>query len=158
MGCTTTTVSLSTFTKPFQSASFSAAAEATSTTTTPTPTTYKSWEKVPLQKPSYNLMKNFNEMQSKTLEELAEVPKPPKNSLTGIVTSDKMNKTCVVAVTRHKMIHKYNVRRNYTNKFKAHDEHDECEIGDTVRISPTRPLSKSKFFAVSEILKKVKKI
>ena len=84
--------------------------------------------------------------------------KPLKGTLVGVVSSSLMNKSCTVAVTRHRKIPKYEVTRKYTRKFIAHDENDECEEGDTVAIIPTRPLSKRKHFAVERILKKVKKI
>ena len=58
----------------------------------------------------------------------------------GIVVSDKMDKTVVVAVER-KVPHKlYKKSINTTTKFKAHDENNECRVGDTVRIVETRPL------------------
>ena len=62
----------------------------------------------------------------------------------GIVVSDKMDKTIVVAV-KTKVLHPlYGKTVNRTTKFKAHDEKNECGIGDTVRIMETRPLSKDK--------------
>lgn len=70
----------------------------------------------------------------------------------GIVVSDKMDKTVVVAVersVRHPLYGRF-VRR--TSKFKAHDENNECRIGDKVRIMETRPLSKDKKWRVAEIL------
>lgn len=70
----------------------------------------------------------------------------------GTVVSDKMDKTVVVAVETLKRhpLYKKTVRR--TKKFKAHDEHNECRIGDRVRIMETRPLSKEKRWRVVEIL------
>lgn len=70
----------------------------------------------------------------------------------GVVVSDKMNKTVVVAVetmVRHPL-YKRTLRR--TKKFKAHDETNSCRVGDTVRIMETRPLSKEKRWRVTEIL------
>lgn len=70
----------------------------------------------------------------------------------GIVTSDKMDKTIVVNVERlvkHKLYKKYVSRRS---KFKAHDEKNECKIGDRVKIMETRPLSKEKCWRLVEIL------
>ncbi len=70
----------------------------------------------------------------------------------GIVVSDKMDKTVVVAVER-KVPHKlYNKSINTTKKFKAHDENNECRIGDTVRIVETRPMSKEKHWRVEKIV------
>lgn len=74
----------------------------------------------------------------------------------GVVVSDKMNKTAVVAVERlvkHPAYKKY-IKR--TSKFKAHDEKNECKVGDKVKIMETRPLSKTKRWRVVEILEKVK--
>ena len=72
----------------------------------------------------------------------------------GKVVSDKMDKTVVVAVetsVRHKTYNKI-IKRTY--KLKAHDEANECKIGDTVKVMETRPLSKDKRWRVVEILEK----
>lgn len=74
----------------------------------------------------------------------------------GVVVSDKMDKTVVVAVdrlTRHPLYKKV-VRR--TSKFYAHDEHNECRVGDIVEIMETRPLSKLKRWRVVRIIQKAK--
>ncbi|MEA4988910.1 MAG: 30S ribosomal protein S17 [Anaerovorax sp.] len=74
----------------------------------------------------------------------------------GFVTSDKMDKTIVVAVeqsVRHSLYGK-SVKR--TKKFKAHDEENTCNIGDKVRIMETRPLSKDKRWRLVNIIEKVK--
>ena len=74
----------------------------------------------------------------------------------GIVVSDKMDKTVVVAtedIVRHSHYGK-GVKR--TKKFKAHDENNTCGIGDTVRIMETKPLSKDKRWRVVEIVEKAK--
>ena len=74
----------------------------------------------------------------------------------GVVTSDKMQKTIVVAVrdnVRHPLYKKI-VKRTY--KLKAHDENNECRIGDTVRVMETRPLSKDKRWRLIEVLEKAK--
>ena len=74
----------------------------------------------------------------------------------GIVTSDKMDKTVVVAVktkVRHPL---YGKMVNRTLKVKAHDEENSCGIGDTVKIMETRPLSKDKRWRVVEIIEKAK--
>ena len=76
---------------------------------------------------------------------------PPK-AVTGIVTSDKMNKTIVVQTlktVRHKRYHKY-IRTPQV--FKAHDENNEARAGARVRILATRPLSKTKRWRLVEIL------
>ena len=72
----------------------------------------------------------------------------------GLVTSDKMDKTIVVSVTdnvKHPLYNKI-VKRTY--KLKAHDENNECRIGDRVKVMETRPLSKDKRWRVVEILEK----
>ena len=74
----------------------------------------------------------------------------------GVVSSDKMDKTIVVTV-RDKVKHplyKKIVRNTY--KLKAHDENNECKVGDTVRVMETRPLSKDKRWRVVEIVTKAK--
>lgn len=70
----------------------------------------------------------------------------------GIVTSDKMDKTVVVAVDRfvRHPLYKKIVRR--TSKFMAHDEKNQCRVGDRVRIVETRPLSRHKRWRVVEVL------
>ena len=75
---------------------------------------------------------------------------------TGVVVSDKMDKTIVVAIqtkVRHPL---YGKMVNRTRKFKAHDENNECGIGDTVKIMETRPLSKDKHWRLVEIIEKAK--
>lgn len=79
-----------------------------------------------------------------------------RKTRTGVVVSDKMDKTVVVAIktkVRHPL---YGKMVNRTAKFKAHDENNECGIGDTVKIMETRPLSKDKRWRVVEIIEKAK--
>lgn len=79
-----------------------------------------------------------------------------RKTRTGMVVSDKMDKTVVVAVVdnvRHPLYKKI-VKR--TVKFKAHDETNACGIGDTVMIMETRPISKDKRWRVVEIIEKAK--
>lgn len=74
----------------------------------------------------------------------------------GVVISDKMDKTIVVAITtrvRHPLYGKI-VKR--TTKLKAHDEENACGIGDTVRVMETRPLSRDKRWRLAEIVEKAK--
>ena len=74
----------------------------------------------------------------------------------GVVVSDKMNKTIVVAVrdnVRHPLYNKI-VKKTY--KLKAHDENNECKIGDTVKVMETRPLSKDKRWRLVEIIERAK--
>ena len=70
----------------------------------------------------------------------------------GVVTSDKMEKTVVVSVETLVEHPLYKKRIKQTTKFKAHDEQNQCKIGDKVRIMETRPLSKDKRWRVVEIV------
>jgi len=74
----------------------------------------------------------------------------------GVVTSNKMEKSITVSVERrlpHPIYGKF-VKRS--KKFMAHDEKNECQIGDVVRITETRPMSKTKRWRLSEVLEKAK--
>jgi small subunit ribosomal protein S17 len=75
---------------------------------------------------------------------------------TGLVVSNKMEKSIVVAVRRKVKHPIYGKFVNKTTKFVAHDENNECSEGDTVRIMETRPLSKNKCWRLVEIVEKVK--
>lgn len=77
-----------------------------------------------------------------------------RKSRIGVVVSDKMDKTVVVAVesvTKHSL---YKKIIRHTKKYKAHDEKNECRVGDKVRIEETRPLSKEKHWRVTQIIEK----
>ena len=77
-----------------------------------------------------------------------------KRQVVGTVVSDKMDKTVVVVVERlvkHRLYHKYIRRRA---KFSAHDEANNCQVGDKVMITESRPLSKTKKWRVSKIIEK----
>ena len=74
----------------------------------------------------------------------------------GVVTSDKMQKSIVVAVERKVKHPKYGKFVKKTTKFVAHDENNDCNIGDTVKIMETRPLSKLKRWRLVEIIEKAK--
>ena len=74
----------------------------------------------------------------------------------GIVTSNKMQRSIVVSVERKVKHPKYGKFTNRTSKFMAHDENQECSIGDKVLIAETRPLSKLKRWRLVRILEKVK--
>ena len=79
-----------------------------------------------------------------------------RKTRTGKVVSDKMDKTIVVGIetlVRHPLYGK-SIKR--TTKFKAHDENNECKIGDKVKIMETRPLSKDKRWRLVEIIEKAK--
>ena len=77
-----------------------------------------------------------------------------RRQLTGVIISDKMDKTVVVLVERlvkHSWYHKY-IRRQ--NRFAAHDENNSCRIGDKVIIIESRPLSKTKRWRINKIIEK----
>ena len=74
----------------------------------------------------------------------------------GYVVSDKMDKTVVVAVEDHVKHPKYGKVLRRTKKYKAHDENNECGIGDRVLLMETRPLSATKRWRVAEILERAK--
>jgi small subunit ribosomal protein S17 len=79
-----------------------------------------------------------------------------RKTRTGVVSSNKMDKTVVVAVER-KVQHPIYVKfLKKTTKFHAHDEKNECSIGDVVRIMESRPLSKTKRWRLVEIVEKAK--
>ena len=78
----------------------------------------------------------------------------PRRTKVGRVSSNKMNKTVVVEVelvTRHRL---YGRTLRRTRSFKAHDETNRCEIGDTVLIAESRPISKDKHWVVQQILRR----
>ncbi|MEY3198191.1 MAG: hypothetical protein RL679_1794 [Bacteroidota bacterium] len=74
----------------------------------------------------------------------------------GVVTSDKMQKSIVVSVERKVKHPKYGKFVKKTTKFVAHDEKDDCNVGDIVKIMETRPLSKSKNWRLVEIIERAK--
>jgi small subunit ribosomal protein S17 len=74
----------------------------------------------------------------------------------GVVTSDKMQKTVIVKVSRQIVHPKYGKIVRSNKSYVAHDEKDECSQGDLVRIVETRPLSKTKRWNVKEIVTKAK--
>jgi small subunit ribosomal protein S17 len=75
---------------------------------------------------------------------------------TGIVVSNKMNKSIVVEIGRKVKHPIYGKFVKKTSRFTAHDEKDDCNIGDTVRIMETRPLSKNKCWRLVEIIERAK--
>ena len=74
----------------------------------------------------------------------------------GVVTSDKMQKSIVVSVERKVKHPKYGKFVKKTTKFVAHEEKDDCNVGDIVKIMETRPLSKSKNWRLVEIIERAK--
>lgn len=84
------------------------------------------------------------------------VERKTRKSRIGLVTSDKMDKTITVAVERKVKHPIYGKFLKKTTKFHAHDETNQCGIGDTVRIMETRPLSKTKRWRLVEVIEKAK--
>lgn len=74
----------------------------------------------------------------------------------GVVVSNKMQKSIVVRVERREKHPKYGKFVKKSSKFAAHDENDDCNIGDMVRIAETRPLSKNKCWRLVEIIERAK--
>ena len=77
-----------------------------------------------------------------------------KQELIGKVVSNKANKTITVLVETHKRHPLYGKRVKYSKKYAAHDEKNEAQIGDTVRIRMTKPISKSKRYELVEVVEK----
>ncbi len=84
------------------------------------------------------------------------IDRSDRKEKTGTVISNKMTKSIVVAVERKVKHEKYGKFVKKTSTFMAHDEKNECNIGDTVRIMETRPLSKSKCWRLVEIIERAK--
>lgn len=82
--------------------------------------------------------------------------KTNKKQMTGIVVSDKMDKTIVVAVEIRKKHPLYQKIVRSTQRVKAHDEKNECRVGDTVRVIECRPLSREKCWRLAEIVERAK--
>lgn len=87
---------------------------------------------------------------------MADRPRGRRKVQEGVVVSDKMDKTVVVAVERLERHPVYQKRMRITSRFKAHDEENACREGDRVRIMETRPLSKEKRWRVVEILERAR--
>ena len=79
-----------------------------------------------------------------------------RKTRTGVVTSNKMDKTVTVAIERKVKHPIYGKFVKKTTKFHAHDEKNECTIGDVVKIMETRPLSKTKRWRLVEVIEKAK--
>ena len=77
-----------------------------------------------------------------------------RRTIIGTVTSDKMDKTIVVAVNEKKNHPLYNKGTKFTRKFKAHDENNEAKVGDVVEIMETRTLSKEVHFRLVKVIEK----
>lgn len=86
------------------------------------------------------------------------VDRAARKTRVGLVVSDKMDKTVVVAVESFIKHPLYGRRVKNTKKFKAHDEGNVCTVGDKVRIMETRPLSKDKRWRIVDVLEKAKQL
>jgi small subunit ribosomal protein S17 len=87
---------------------------------------------------------------------MSEARETHRKTRVGVVTSDKMDKTIVVTIKMKKKHPLYGKTVNQTKKLKAHDENNECGVGDTVKVMETRPLSKDKRWRLVEIVEKAK--
>ena len=93
---------------------------------------------------------------SETTNESTKVERNSRKTFEGLVVSDKMDKTVVVAVEDRVKHAKYGKVLRRTSKLKAHDEQNDCGVGDRVLIMETRPLSATKRWRVVEILERAK--
>ena len=89
-------------------------------------------------------------------EKLIRMPKAQKKMFTGVVVSDKMDKTITVSVTKRTVHRLYKKYVNLTKKVKAHDETNEARVGDRVRVIESRPISKDKKWRLVEIVERAK--
>ncbi len=92
----------------------------------------------------------------KSRKERIDVERNLRKTRTGKVVSNKMQKTIVVAVEDHVKHPLYGKIVKRTYKLKAHDENNDCNIGDTVKVMETRPLSKDKRWRLVEIIERAK--
>jgi small subunit ribosomal protein S17 len=79
---------------------------------------------------------------------------PQRKTKVGLVVSDKMQKTVVVAVESFRKHPLYGRTIRRTRRFKAHDEENDCHVGDQVEITETRPISKEKHWRVTQVLRR----
>jgi len=95
-------------------------------------------------------------MMEETKETSTTVDRNLRKTKTGVVSSNKMDKTIVVKVERKVKHPLYGKFLKKTTSFHAHDEKNECSIGDTVKIMEARPMSKTKRWRLVEVVEKVK--
>ncbi len=93
-------------------------------------------------------------METENTQASAPEQKGQRATKVGVVTSNKMNKTVVVAVERRVPHPLYKRTVTRTKKFMAHDETNHCQIGDTVSIEETRPLSRHKRWRIKEVIRR----
>jgi len=87
---------------------------------------------------------------------MAETRAQKRQVLRGTVVSTAMDKTAVVEVTKLKAHPVYKKRYRTTNRYYAHDEKNECQVGDVIRIAETRPLSRKKRWRLLEVIEKAR--
>lgn len=90
------------------------------------------------------------------MDEKSAKPIRHRSTKTGVVVSDKMDKTIVVKVERRIFHEAYKKVIKRTSRFKAHDEKNECHVGDRVLIMETRPLSRDKRWTVKQVIEKAR--
>jgi small subunit ribosomal protein S17 len=88
------------------------------------------------------------------IEHDLEERKKRRQSMVGVVVSDKNSKSVTVKVEHPRFFPKYNKYINYSKKFMAHDEQEVCDMGDLIRIVPCRPRSKMKRHEVIDVIRK----
>jgi small subunit ribosomal protein S17 len=86
----------------------------------------------------------------------SQATRPQRATKVGVVVSDKMDKTVVVQVERRIFHETYGKVIKRTSRFKAHDERNQCGVGDKVLIIETRPLSRDKNWAVKQVIEKAR--
>ena len=89
-------------------------------------------------------------------EQLIRTPKGQKRTFTGVVVSDKMDKTVVVQIRGRTVNRLYKKYVTFTRKVHAHDEENSAHTGDTVRVIESRPMSKKKHWRLLEILERAR--
>ena len=90
------------------------------------------------------------------MESVIRLPKTKRKVFTGVVTSDRMDKTIVVSIAKRKVHRLYKKYVNERKKVKAHDENNLAHVGDTVRVIESRPISKQKAWRLLEIVERAK--
>lgn len=95
-------------------------------------------------------------MAETTTAETEGIERNSRRVLRGLVTSDKMMQTIVLTVTRTKQHPLYGRTMKSSKKYKAHDEHGEAGIGDTVEVMACRPISKEKSWRLVRVIEKAK--
>ena len=109
-----------------------------------------------MQRQGHRRDRSISHYQFSTFQMTIMLDRNLRKTRIGVVTSNRMDKTVTVAVERKVKHPIYGKFVKKTTKFHAHDEKNECTIGDTVRIMETRPLSKTKRWRLVEVVEKAK--